>query len=166
MNLQEILEAFPEHLRIGESSSGHVYLKQRGCAIHHRPRGETAAQADFVLNEGEIAVYGQTPPAWELGRPGIFPTAVYSRQPSGPLAIPTGLVFLRLEEGCKVEASEDAIGKAGYEIAEKLPYAPQAAWLRAASHDPAEALRRLSELERLPNLKNIEPQLLMENFPR
>lgn len=53
-----------------------------------------------------------------------------------------------------------------YELVESLAYAPQAAWLRAPSGDMADALAGLSRLEQLPDIENVEPQMLLESVRR
>lgn len=53
-----------------------------------------------------------------------------------------------------------------YELVESLAYAPQAAWLRAPAGDIADALAGLPRLEQLPDVENVEPQMLMESVRR
>ena len=141
-----------------------TYRKKAGYAVHHRPMGAPAPGAAFLLNDGEIAVYPGDPSPAEMEVASAVPwglTAVYAQEPSGAPAIPTGLVMVRYSHGISVQNRLPALHQAGYEIVESLPYAPNAAWLRARSGSPAESLVRLSELEQLPELDNVEPQMLL-----
>jgi hypothetical protein len=166
VRLTEILALFPGRLRASTERSDLIYVRQSGCAVHNRPIDKPAPGAVLVLNDGQIAVYRDAPPPTEIeGRDTIL-TAVYAQQPSGALAVPTGLVFIRFRQGVVADARREQIAQAGYEIAEAISYAPQAAWLRACSGTPADALTRLSELRELPDVENVEPQLLVERAER
>ena len=162
MQPKEILAAFPEQMRASSGRPDVLYFKQRGCAVHHRPHGAPAPGAALVLNEGEIAMYLDDPPPTELHSPGVALTPVYSQRPAGSPAVPTGLVCIRFREGISPETRQRQIVAAGYEIAQCLAYAPNTAWLRARSGSAAEALHNLSLLEQLPDVENVEPQMLRE----
>jgi hypothetical protein len=158
----EILAQFPERIRAGTEQPGVLYLKQPGCAVHNRPPGAPAPGAVLVLNNGQIAVYRELPPHVELRNPSRDLTPVYAQSPRGTPVIPTGLVLIRFREDLSVLTRRPHLEQAGYEIVQTLPYAPRAAWLRARSGNPADALRRLAELEQLDGVENVEPQMLME----
>lgn len=91
---------------------------------------------------------------------------VYSIQPSGTIAIPTGRVFVRFKKGTKAADRKDEIETAGYVISEEVGYAPEAAWLEDASGDIGKALGGISKLEKLADVENIEPQMLMPRVAR
>ena len=162
MRHTDILDRFPERLRTGTRQPDVICVKQPGCAVHNRPIESPAPGAILVLNDGQIAVYRDEPPPEELARPGVVLTALYADPVSDTPAVPTGLVFLRFQKGIMADARRDEIDRAGYEIAETIPYAPQAAWLRARSGQAADALTNLSQLEQLPGVETVEPQLLRE----
>ena len=67
---------------------------------------------------------------------------------------------MRFKSGVKQSDHLGDIKNAGYEIDQTLDYAPEAAWLRAKYGEPAEALHRISELEKIPDVENVEPQML------
>ncbi len=89
-------------------------------------------------------------------------TPVYAIEPHGPPSVPTGLVFVRFRENVDVQQRRRALTRAGYEVTEILPYAPQAAWVRAIEQGIAASLTRIPALEVLPDIVSVEPQMLSE----
>jgi hypothetical protein len=96
----------------------------------------------YVKRHGEAL----QPPAYELS--------------GGTPATPTGRILVRFKDAAALQASRKEIEAAGYKIEELLSYAPQAAWVRAASGDTAESLTRIAMLESLNGVEEIEPQML------
>jgi hypothetical protein len=78
----------------------------------------------------------------------------------GVMFVPTGRIFVRLDDEASLEAHAEAFRKLGYVITHVLPYAPNAGWLERADKDAAEALRGIPDLARLPGVQSVEPQLL------
>jgi hypothetical protein len=78
----------------------------------------------------------------------------------GLVFVPTGRVFVRLDDDTPLEAHAKAFRKLGYVITHVLPYAPNAGWLEHADKDVAEALRGMADLAKLPGVQHVEPQLL------
>lgn len=91
---------------------------------------------------------------------------VYFLHSGGTLAVPTGRVFIRFQEGVRAEEHRQEIEQAGYDIAQSPVYAPHAAWLRARSGEIADALTGIPTLEKIANVENIEPQMLMQRATR
>jgi hypothetical protein len=85
---------------------------------------------------------------------------VYVLSPGGQPARPTGRVLVRFADAAALTRHRKDIEAAGYVIEEVLSYAPQAAWVRAASGDPAEGLAAISALERMAEVEEVEPQML------
>jgi hypothetical protein len=85
---------------------------------------------------------------------------VYVLSSGGQPARPTGRVLVRFADPAALVRHRKDIEAAGYIIEEVLSYAPQAAWVRAASGDPAEALGAISALERMAEVEEVEPQML------
>ena len=79
-------------------------------------------QLYYVKRAGK-ALQGQ-PPTYEMGTGG------------GP-ATPTGRVMVRFADQASLERRRADIEKAGYRVEQVLAYAPQAAWISAASGDAA-----------------------------
>jgi hypothetical protein len=85
---------------------------------------------------------------------------VYVLSSGGQPARPSGRVLVRFADPAALARHRQDIEAAGYVIEEVLSYAPQAAWVRAASGNPAEALAAISALERMSEVEEVEPQML------
>lgn len=162
---------YPQQIRFGTEQSAVLYSRKSGYyAVHYKQPGTVAPGAVLQLNDGAIAVFQGEPDESENAIRLASTTGtlgpIYTLQADGTLAVPTGLVFIRFVEGVEVESHRSAIKQAGYEIAQSLSYAPQAAWLRAQSGSILDALVGISKLEAIPNVENVEPQMLMERVQR
>jgi hypothetical protein len=138
-------------------------LQEDYYAVHGRTPGARAAGTLFELKEGEIAVYRGNPAAGESKERQVGP--VYSL-PDGPLAVPTGLLFVRFKEGASAAQHRDEIEHSGYEIVQIPGYASNAAWVRSRRGDIASSLQGMQSLESLPEVEHVEPQMLMESMKR
>jgi hypothetical protein len=162
---------YPQQIRFGTEQSAVIYSRKPGYyAVHYKQPGTVAPGAVLQLNDGALAVFQGEPDEAEnairlASTTGTF-GPIYTLQADGSLAVPTGLVFIRFVEGIEVESHREAIKQSGYEIAQSLSYAPQAAWLRAQSGNILDALVGISKLESIPNVENVEPQMLMERVQR
>ena len=89
------LDRCPARLRIGPEPPARVYLRQDGYyALHGCMPGEPVTGAELTLKRGAIAVFRASPPPGVADRVGpVYATA------DGPLAVPTGLVFVRFANG-------------------------------------------------------------------
>ncbi|MBE8988004.1 hypothetical protein [Nostoc sp. LEGE 12450] len=158
---------YPEQIRVGSDSTAISYTRKSGYyAIHYNNQPKTVTPGAILqLNDGAMspmgyayAVFPGEPNQSEQGK--LSP--VYTIEPNGSLAVPTGLVFIRFAEGVDVKSQDEAINRAGYEVVQILDYAPHAAWLRAQSGNIADAIAKIPQLEAIPKVENIEPQMLME----
>jgi hypothetical protein len=158
---------YPRQIRANTTSPAPLYLRQSGYyAVHQRPRDLPAPGAELLLDDGAIAIFrGEPDEAGAVSRAGSL-SPVYGLQPSGLPAVPTGRVFVRFAEDVQAESRRQEISRAGYELVESLSYAPQAAWLQSRSGDIADALAGIPRLEQLPDVENVEPQMLMESVRR
>ncbi len=179
---------YPEQIRVGSDAYDGLrlrttvsYTRKPGYyAIHYKQPQSVATGAILVLNDGAMSTMvteqsrsrsvSQRSAGYAYA---VFPgepneseqetvSPIYTLEPNGSLAVPTGLVFIRFAEGINVESQHEVINRAGYEVAQSLPYAPHTAWLRAQSGNIADAIARIPQLQAIPNVKNIEPQMLME----
>lgn len=167
--------AYPQQVTFGSESTPQVYAQEPNYyAVHSvQPEASEASEASqidtsdaiAVMEEESIAIFSGTPAARNLPLAAII-SPVYTLQPSGSLAVPTGRVFVRFAENVSVESRQAAIQTVGYEIVEYLPYASHAAWLKARSGNIADALDNISQLMTLPDMENVEPQMLMQRSLR
>jgi hypothetical protein len=136
-------------------ATGRRYELQDGYyAVHGRRQEAPAEDAVLVLNEGEIAVFrGPSPPTPRVG-------PVYAA-PNGPLAVPTGLIFVRFTEGTSAAERRAELERLGFELVQVPAYARHAAWVRPQYGDIAAALTRTADLAALPGVDSVEPQMLM-----
>ena len=159
---------YPQQIRAGTDRSAVLYQRQPGYyAVHYNEPREIARGAVLQLNDGAIAVFsGEPENTTRLTSSQGTIGPIYTLQTDGSLAVPTGMVFIRFAEKVDVESHREAIEQAGYEIAQSLSYAPHAAWLRAQSGKISDALMGISKLEAIPDVENVEPQMLMARVLR
>ena len=93
-------------------------------------------------------------------------TPVYATDPRGPLAVPTGRIFLRFTPDIRVEAHRSGLAERGYTVVTIPSYAPHTAWVQATNDDIATSLLNIEQLNGLPGVVNVEPQLLMQRKSR
>lgn len=163
----DFLANYPAQIRTGSAPSESIYNRQSGYyAVHdqHQQPSRNVTEAVLQLEDGAIAVFAGTPNTTQRGIASVGP--VYALQPSGAIAVPTGLIFIQFAEGTRVESQRQAIQQAGYTIAETLPYAPHAAWVRAQSGNIADSLNGVAKLAAIAPGTQVEPQLLMERTLR
>jgi hypothetical protein len=146
------LSEFPKRLRASTQKPDVVYVRDDE---HYAVHGQPAKGRGVVMAEGEsgIAVFEGQPKSLSKNM-----TAVYRNDAA--LAVPTGRVFVRFAEGVEAGDRLKTIEQAGYCIEQQLSYAPNAAWLSNPDGDIACALSHIEQLEQLPDVENVEPQLL------
>ncbi len=167
---KDYFSEYPEQIHVGSDANSGLrlrtavsYTRKPGYfAIHYNQPSTVPAGAILKLNDGAIAVFPGEPNQSESNK--LSP--IYTIQPNGSLAVPTGLVFIRFAEGVDVESQRGVINRAGYEVAQTLSYAPHTAWLRGQSGNIADAIARIPQLKAIPNVENVEPQMLMERSLR
>ncbi|GAB4229057.1 MAG: hypothetical protein Kow00121_58020 [Elainellaceae cyanobacterium] len=148
-------------LQIGGNTRqlGQVYVRTADYYAVHYDRPD-AAPADAVasLEDGSIAIMSGAVPRNQADA-SISP--VYRVEPGGSLVVPTGRVFVRFSEQTTAHAHQTAIERAGYTIVNSPVYAPHAAWVAAQSGNTADALNGVAQLEAIPDIENVELQMLM-----
>jgi len=133
-----------------------IYTRARGYHAVKGAPGALTRRATLML-EGDDGTYAVMEGEPRLVRKDI--SAVYQGS-GGLLVVPTGRVFVRLDDDMLLEAHAEAFRKLGYVIFQALPYAPNAGWLEREDGDVAAALHNIGALEKLPHVRNVEPQLL------
>jgi hypothetical protein len=165
MSRQKDFSDFPERVGAGAARAGAWYVRAPGrYAVHHEEGGREAPGAEMTFAREGIAVFRGEPGEARAGA--ATSTPVYRLQPDGPLAVPTGKIFLRFREGVEAASRRAEIEVAGYEIIETPPYAPSGAWVCAAGGDVALSLSNIKALEKLADVENVEPQMLVERSQR
>lgn len=156
---------FPERLRASTERRDTFYTRVPGYYAARHGREEAAdTAAVMTLKEEGIAVYRGEPD--EGGRVAASVTPVYQLQPSGPLAVPTGKVYIRFAEGIEAASRRGEIERAGYEIVKTSQYVPHTAWLQSTSGSIAQSLSNIHALESLADVENVEPQMLTARMAR
>lgn len=162
------LSKFPREVRSRTQRPVTVYTRLPDHYAVHGPRPDRPPSENPVLAMGEgedrIEIFRGEAVKQKNSRGKIGP--VYTLQPGGAPAVPTGRVFIRFKEEIPVEERLQEIEQAGYEIAQRLEYAPHAAWLRARSGEIADALTDIPALEQIADVENVEPQMLMQRANR
>ena len=87
---------------------------------------------------------------------------VYRQHPGTTAAVATGRLFLRLQDGLRIDTFVSRLASLGLGVDEALDWAPNAAWISSPGGDPCLALNLLRELDRLDAVAHVEAQLAME----
>lgn len=157
----DVLTAFPRILRASTEQPKVVYRRRSDLiAIHGRGSTPREVEALVTFEDPPIVVCRLGP--GPLPR-GVFPdklSAVYALTPRGAPAVPTGLLLVRFAEGIAASRRGDMLARQGFTVVEVLPYAPAAAWVKAIAGGIPASLNGIPALESLPDVENVEPQML------
>jgi hypothetical protein len=161
--MEDFYSQYPSRVGAGHGRSGSGFLLKHGYYSQHPP-SDAAEEAELVLEDGSIAVFRGEPPKTREVQSSIGP--VYELGPGGSLAVPTGLVFIRFRDEITAGSRLQEIEQAGFELKDVVPYAPNAAWLKARSGSIADSLVGISQLTALADVESVEPQMLMKGSAR
>jgi hypothetical protein len=151
---------FPRQLQAPPGAEGPFERVDDLYALHDVAGDPEATQALLVLAQGRVVVVrGDIATARRKAGP------VYAT-PGGPLAVPTGRVFVRFRAGTPAAEKGDELEAAGYRIELVPGYAPHAAWVRAGDGTIASALMGLERLRGLTDVEHVETEMLMEKHSR
>jgi len=132
--------------------------------------GAGAGQADldveFHIEEGDLTVCRKRHDETSFAAPTTAAGPVYRLGEHGPLAIPTGKVFVRFTKQTKLEDRREDIERTGFRVHQILSYAPHAGWVEPKSGEIIDAIRRFEELKHILGVTAVEPQMLMESQRR
>lgn len=156
-------DGFPARIAVSLPRPQGWWQRQSGfLAVHGAGAAALAMDARAVMQDGAIAIVRDDARAHALVTPGTTLSPVYARASGGRLAVPSGLVFVRLRQGTLAEARRAELERAGYGIDSIPAHAPQSAWLRSLSGDVAMSLGGMEALAALEGVENVEPQMIME----
>ena len=163
----ELFSHYPVKIKASTQHAEKYFVIQNSLyAVHGEIPPPCKAAIMVVIEEGKIVVCkgnpDELPPSVD---PGAI-TPVYSLQPSGPLAVPTGRILVRFADGILAVSRRHAIQRIGYIIDQELHYVPHALWVKSTNGDIAFALNNISLLEGLSEVEYVEPQMLMESVRR
>jgi hypothetical protein len=162
---KDLFAGYPAELRVGAGENAQVYKRLPGhYAVHGSREAAGGPEPLQTFEDGDVALFEGEPDAASISSAAAAAgklSPVYTLHPGGSMAVPTGQVFVRFADGVKAEDRGEEIEAAGYKVAQKLAYAPNAAWLRASSGSIADALNGIDELQKLKDVENVEPQMLM-----
>jgi len=162
--MEDFYSKYPSRVSAGTGRSESGFILKHGYYATQRPPADVVEGAELLLEDGAIAVFKGEPPKTREVQSSIGP--VYELGPGGSLAVPTGLVFIRFRAGISAGSRQQAIEEAGFELKDTIPYAPNAAWLKARSGSIADSLEGIATLASLPDIENVEPQMLMSSSHR
>lgn len=158
---------YPSQVRASTERPDVRYVHLAGhFAIHGKVPPSLASSVVWLLNEENIAVCRGEAGDQPADSESVTLSPVYALGADGPAAVPTGLILVRFKESVRIEERHEALARAGYTVRQTLAYAPHAAWVQASSGGIAEALTGIATLETLPDVVNVEPQMLTERVPR
>jgi hypothetical protein len=137
-------------------------LDESLIAVHGAQSTGRADSSAISLEGGEVTVRRADRRSAGPGRVG----PVYRAGAGGPIAVPTGRVFVRFTEGVRAEGMRGQLADAGFPLESVPSYAPDTAWVRPASGQVVDALRGLDALRRIADVADVEPQFVSEAAPR
>ncbi len=116
------MPTYPTHLRSG---TGAALFERRPnlYSRRHGSPGDASGAVDVIGDEAKsvFAIYEGAPRA---GKDADEAGPVYSAGAGGPLAVPTGRVFVRLAEQARAEDRRAQFEAAGFDIERSPSYAP------------------------------------------
>lgn len=158
---------FPARIRASSERPHLSYVQLPEHYAIHGPLPAHLIQSVLLhLNDQSITVCRGTPDQQLMQDNSLAITPIYSLEPNGPPAVPTGLVFLRFREEIKAEEQHQTLASIGYAITDIPLYALHTAWVQHKSGDIAAALTNLPSLEILSDVVNVEPQMLTKRALR
>ena len=149
----------PRRVRVGSDRAAFYDRREDLYALQNTGEDERAIARVRQDARTSFAVFKGPPPSSQAADD-ILP--VYSAGPNGPLAIPTGRVFVRFKEGVRAEDRRDDLAALGFNFDSSPSYAPNAAWVSPVTGGAPRALERIPALETLRDVVHVEPHLLLE----
>lgn len=161
MNQSDPLSPFPQKIRASLEASSLTYVRLPDhYAIHGTVPTELLMAVRETLNNQSISILQGKMNVERQNRLSLTISPVYALEPHGVPAVPTGKLFIRLEEHIRAEEKRDILETMGYQIIDIPPYAPYTCWVSAHPDSLTTSLSHLSKLQTIADIRNIEPQML------
>ena len=160
ISAREQFAEFPERVRHSTRLPTVHYDRVPGCfAAHGRIPEHLHERVRECIEGGAVAVC--------RGAPGPEPvdddtdiTPVYRLESDERSLVPTGLVHVVFRTALGAHERVEPLSRLGFEVVEIPSYATNTAWIRARSGQKAPALTHLEALEQVPDIENVEPEML------
>lgn len=161
------ITSFPDTFQIVRDQAPLRYTRQADLYAVHGPFPSQLRPAiKDTIEEDVLTICRGIPPLPTDLPASVTLTAVYRVDPQGPLAVPTGRIYVRCKLGTSIKGHQTQCEKLGYTIVEVPPYAPHTAWVQSTTGDVAASVRHFERLTTLSGVEHVEPQLLMQRSTR
>lgn len=161
------LTSFPDILLVVTERASLRYAKQSLLYAVHGPLPiSLETMVELVLEGNSVTICRGTPPSSADLPASLTITPAYRLDPHGPLAVPTGQIYIRFTPGIDIETRRNSLADCGYVILQVPSYAPHTAWIQSTDGDIATSLQNIERLHDLPDLVQAEPQLLIQQKTR
>ena len=161
------LLTFPETLQVSTEHASLRYIKIPALfAVHGNLPAQLKSAVEATIEEGAITICRREEVTLGVPLSSLKISPVYALDPHGPLAVPTGRIFIRFIPGVTAEDRRPDLEERGYTITHIPSYAAHTAWALASNGDIATALFNIEKLKDLRDVANVEPQLLMQRKNR
>lgn len=166
MPIDDFLSRFPAELPLATQRRDDRYRLRRDLVAvsEPTPSGLGDRAVDRLPAEGILICRSSDRALDSSALEGALP--VYSLTSDGPPAVFTGQVLVRFAEHVLAEERREELWDSGYQISDVLSYAPYAAWVRARSYSASDSLAGIAALESLPEVVNVEPQMILPSSRR
>jgi hypothetical protein len=165
--MNDLFSNYPSKIKVSTQRGDLWYARLHSLyAVHGPMPSQCSAEIVCVIEEGKLVVCRGDPTKLPAPCDLHAITPVYALGQSDVPAVPSGLILVRFSDHVQADTQRNTLLQNGFVIDRVLPHAPQAAWVKSAEGDFAAALRGISELEALPKVINVEPQMLMEAVRR
>lgn len=164
--MESPIEIFPESIAASAPDAKLFYRKKSGVVGVIGKLVEIPCSPICEIEADRIAVYrsDDLPPL--LSKSSFKLVAVYSSDDSDDYLVPTGTIFIRLEDSALLNDLTKELEPIGFKLARLATFAENAGWLESDNNNIAEALRQYPLLASLPRVIRVEPELLRQSVNR
>lgn len=157
---------FPESIAASVPDAKLFYRKKSGVLGVIGKLDEIPCLPICEIEAERIAVYGSDDLQPLLTKLSFKLVAVYSSNDSDDYLVPTGKVFIRLDDKALLKDITNELKQIGFKLIQLAPFVENAGWLEFDKYNIAAALREYPSLASLPGVLQVEPQLLRQSVAR